>query len=172
LIFYQAPNGWLAPLWAALALILGLIDRKWECEDLPWQVHALALLALVRAFSFNLHDTAVWHDWSVRLLSLSLLSVISYSIACIIRIPLKWRERDVHHSYSWAASVLVSLLLWYELQPLSVAVGWAVFGLVLFEYGFLRKITQFRYQAYIALVAAFTRIFFVNLTVGEPQRNR
>ena len=43
----------------------------------------------------------------------------------------------------WAASTLVSLLLWYELQPLSVAVGWAVFGLVLFEYGLWRKTPQF-----------------------------
>jgi hypothetical protein len=60
------------------------------------------------------------------------------------------------------------LLLWYELLPLSIAVGWAVFGLVLFEYGVLRKITQFRYQAYVALIAAFIRIFFANLTAGEP----
>jgi hypothetical protein len=47
-------------------------------------------------------------------------------------------------------------------------VAWGAFGLVLFEYGLLRKITQFRYQAYVALVAAFTRIFFSNLTAGEP----
>jgi hypothetical protein len=47
-------------------------------------------------------------------------------------------------------------------------VAWGAFGLVLFEYGLLRKITQFRYQAYVALVAAFTRIFFANLTAGEP----
>src|SRR5437899_4263789 len=82
--------------------------------------------------------------------------------------PDEWRQLDLHHVYSWAASVIVSLLLWYELQPLSIAVGWAVFGLVLFEYGILRKIAQFRYQAYVALLAAFARIFFANLTAGEP----
>jgi hypothetical protein len=81
--------------------------------------------------------------------------------------PQEWRARSVHHIYSFSASTIVSLLLWYELQPLSVAVGWAVFGLVLFEYGLLRKIAQLRYQAYIALVASFARIFFVNLATGE-----
>jgi len=45
---------------------------------------------------------------------------------------------------------------------------WGAFGLVLFEYGLLRKITQFRYQAYVALVAAFTRIFYSNLTASDP----
>jgi hypothetical protein len=55
-----------------------------------------------------------------------------------------------------------------QTQPTSVAVAWGAFGLVLFEYGLLRKITQFRYQAYIALIGAFTRIFFSNLTSSEP----
>src|SRR5207253_3519527 len=91
-----------------------------------------------------------------------------YALSRLIRMPEQWRQRDLHHIYSWSASIVVSLLLWHELQPLSIAVGWAVFGLVLFEYGILRKITQFRYQAYVALIAAFARIFFSNLTSSEP----
>jgi len=43
-----------------------------------------------------------------------------------------------------------------------------VFGLVLFEYGLLRNTRQFRFQAYVALAAAFGRIFFANLTAGNP----
>jgi hypothetical protein len=104
----------------------------------------------------------------VRLLSISVVIVIFYMMSRVVRIAEEWRARDFHHVYSWAASVLGSLLLWYELSPLSVAVGWAAFGLLLFEYGLVRKIAQFRYQAYIAFIAAFTRIFFVNLTAGEP----
>jgi hypothetical protein len=168
LMYYEAPNGWLAPLWAAFALVLALVDRRWAVDELRWQAHILAVLTLARTFTFNLHLTATWHNWSVRLLSLSLVAVIFYAIAQVVRMPQEWRERDFHHAYSWAASVLGSLLLWYELQPLSVAVGWAAFGLILFEYGLLRKVKQFRYQAYIAFVAAFARIFFVNLTAGEP----
>jgi hypothetical protein len=63
---------------------------------------------------------------------------------------------------------VVSLLMWYESQPLSVALGWGVFGIVLFEYGLLRNTRQFRFQAYVALAAAFGRIFFANLTAGNP----
>jgi hypothetical protein len=47
-------------------------------------------------------------------------------------------------------------------------VGWAVFGLVLFEYGLWRKVRQFRFQAYVALAASFGRIFFANLTAETP----
>lgn len=168
LMYFEAPNGWLAPLWASFALVLALADGKWLLDDLRWQAHILALLSLVRAFTFNLQSTATWHNWSVRLLSLSLVTIIFYAMARVVRMPDEWRARDFHHAYSWAASTLGSWLLWYELSPLSVTVGWAAFGLILFEYGLLRKIPQFRYQAYVAFVAAFIRIFFVNLTAGEP----
>jgi len=118
----------------------------------------------------NLYVTDLWHGISVRLLSLAIVAVIFYALSRLIRMPDEWRQRDIHHIYSWAASSIGGLLLWYELQtqPTSIAVAWGAFGLVLFEYGLLRKSTQFRYQAYVALVAAFTRIFFSNLTASEP----
>ncbi len=166
--WYEAPNGWLAPLWAGFALVLALIDLRFKLDELRWQAHILSLLALARSVIVNLHVTATWHELSVRLLSLTLVAVFFYSMSSMVRMPEQQRERDMHHAYSWAASTIVSLLLWYELVPLNVAVGWAVFGLVLFEYGTLRNVSQFRYQSYVALVASFTRIFFVNLTAGEP----
>ena len=170
LAWYEAPNGWLAPLWAAFALVLAIVDQRLELEELPWQSHILAGLTLLRSMSVNFYVTATWRGISVRLLSLAIVAVIFYALSRLIRMPDEWRRRDIHHVYSWAASAIGGLLLWYELQsqPASIAVAWGAFGLVLFEYGLLRKITQFRYQAYVALVAAFTRIFFVNLTVGEP----
>jgi hypothetical protein len=167
LAWYEYPNGWLAPLWATFALVLAIVDQRVELEELPWQSHILAGLTMLRVFSVNLYVAATWHGLSVRLLSLAIVAVIFYALSRLIRMPEDWRQRDLHHIYSWAASVIVSLMLWYELQPLSIAVGWAVFGLVLFEYGLMRKITQFRYQAYVALIAAFVRIFFANLTAGE-----
>jgi outer membrane biosynthesis protein TonB len=166
--WYQAPNGWLAPLWAGFALVLALIDHRFELEELGWQAHILSLLALVRCVSFNLQLTDTWHDVSVRLLSLTAVAVCFYAMTWVVRMPEEWREREFNHGYSWAGSTLVSLVLWYELAPLGIAIGWAVFGLVLFEYGSFRDVRQFRGQAYVALFASFVRIFFANLTAGEP----
>jgi len=168
LAWYEAPGGWLAVVWAVFALVLAMVDRQFEVEDLRWQAHALAGLAMFRSVTVNLYVTETWHGIGVRLLSLSIVAVVFYALSRIIRMPEEWRTREFHHIYSWAASALVSLLMWYELQPLSVAVGWAVFGLVLFEYGLLRNTRQFRFQAYVALAAAFGRIFFANLTAGNP----
>jgi hypothetical protein len=168
LAWYEAPSGWIAVVWAVFALVLAIVDRRFEVEELAWQAHALAGLTLLRSVTVNLHLTDTWHGISVRLLSLAIVAVVLYALSRVIRMPEDWRTREFHHVYSWAASALVSMLLWYELQPLSVAVGWAVFGLVLFEYGLLRTTRQFRFQAYAALAAAFGRIFFANLTAGDP----
>jgi Predicted membrane protein (DUF2339) len=170
LAWYEQPNGWLAPIWATFALVLALVDQRFELEELPRQSHILAGLTLLRSISVNLYVTDLWHGVSLRLLSLAMVAVIFYALSRVIRMPDEWRKRDIHHIYSWAASAIGGLLLWYELQtrPTGIAVAWGSFGLVLFEYGLLRKVTQFRYQAYVALIAAFTRIFFSNLTSSEP----
>jgi Predicted membrane protein (DUF2339) len=168
LAWYEAPGGWLAVVWAVFALVLAMVDCRFELEELGWQAHVLAALTLFRSVTVNLYVADTWHGISVRLLSLAMVAVVFYALSRIIRMPEDWRVREFHHIYSWAASALVALLMWFELQPLSVAVGWAVFGLVLFEYGLLRKIRQFRFQAYVALSAAFGRIFFANLTAGRP----
>jgi hypothetical protein len=168
LAWYEAPDGWLAVVWAVFALVLALVDRRFEVEELAWQAHILAALAMLRSISVNLHLIETWHGISVRLLSLSIVAVTFYALSRIVRMPDEWRTREFHHVYSWSASALVSLVMWYELQPLSVAVGWAVFALVLFEYGLLRNTRQFRFQSYVALVAAFVRIFYSNLTAGNP----
>ncbi|HET7258854.1 MAG TPA: DUF2339 domain-containing protein, partial [Candidatus Acidoferrum sp.] len=166
LMWYEASTGWLAAFWALFAFALAAIDRRFKLDDLRWQAHALAAITMLRCIGVNLHNEELWHGLSVRLLTLALVAVVFYAMSLFIRMPEEWRSRDFHHIYSWSASLLVSLLLWYELDPLGRALGWAVFGLVLFEYGFLRKIAQYRYQAYVAFTAAFARIFFANLTAG------
>jgi hypothetical protein len=170
LAWYEAPGGWLAAVWAVFALVLALVDRRFELDDLGGQAHVLAALTLLRSVTVNLYVGDTWHGISVRLLSLATVSVVFYALSRVVRMPEDWRAHEFQHIYSWAGSTLVSLLMWYELQPLSIALGWAIFGLVLFEYGLLRNVKQFRFQSYVAFMAAFVRIFFANLTAGSTDQ--
>jgi Predicted membrane protein (DUF2339) len=167
LMWYEFSTG-LAAFWALFAFALAAVDRRFKLDDLRWQAHALAALTMIRSVGFNMYVQDTWHGLSVRLLSLSTVAVVFYALSRLVRMPERWRARDFQHIYSWSASLVVALLLWRELKPLSLAVGLAAFGLVLFEYGLLRKIAPFRYQAYVAFTAAFARIFFANLAAGDP----
>jgi hypothetical protein len=163
LAWNESPQLWLVALWAVFALALAIIDRIVDVEEFPYQAHVLALLAVLRAVTLNLYAQDQWRGIDLRLLTVSILIAVLYALARWVRMPESVHAR---HAYTWVGSGLAAWLLWSELQPISVALGMAGFGLVLFELGTWRQQKQIRLQAYSALTAAFARIFFVNLSAA------
>ena len=166
LAFREVQSGWLAVVWALFAVTLALVDRRWHFEELPYQAHVLSVMAVVLSVTVNLHLETQWHNLSVRLLSTGGVILVLYAMTSLVRMPDDWRSHGWQHLYSWAGSALAASLMWYELQPLSVAVAWAMFGAVLVEFGLRRQLRQLQFQSYVVLGAAFARIFFANLNSG------
>ncbi|MGH9559833.1 MAG: hypothetical protein ACRD3S_00130, partial [Terracidiphilus sp.] len=164
LAWHESPQAWLAPIWVGFALALVFADRIFSVEELPWQAHILALLAAIQAVTFNLFLEGKWRGIDLRLITVTLIVCAFYLIARFVRLPESSSKSELRHIYTWAASGLAAWMIWSELQPVAVALGIAVFGLLLFEYGQWRETRQIRFQGYVALAAAFGRIFFVNLT--------
>jgi len=166
LAWNESPQLWLTAIWAVFALALAIVDRIFDVEELPYQAHVLALLAVCRAVTLNLYTQDKWHNADLRLITVGILIAVLYAMAMWVRMPESLRQPEARHVYTWAGSALTAWLLWSELQPIGVAVGLAVFGLLLFEFGTGRQQRQIRLQSYLALAAAFARIFFVNLTAA------
>jgi uncharacterized membrane protein len=166
LAWHESPQPWLAAIWAVFALALALADRFFDVEELPWQAHLLALLAVIQAVTLNLYNQDKWHDVDLRLITVSILVAVLYALARWVRFPSSLESTEARHVYTWVGSGLFAWMLWSELQPVSVAVGLAILGLALFELGHWRKIKQLRLQGYAILIASFVRIFFVNLTAA------
>ncbi|HEY3704535.1 MAG TPA: DUF2339 domain-containing protein [Terracidiphilus sp.] len=164
LAWHESPQPWLAVLWAGFALVLALADRWFGIEELPWQAHVLAVLAVARCAAVNLGETGKWHNVDLRLLTVVPVIAVLYALARWVRIPESGTA--ARHVYTWAAAGVFGWLLWAELQPVAVAVGLAVLGLALFEAGDWRDARQLRLQAYAFFATSFGRIFFVNLTAA------
>jgi uncharacterized membrane protein len=64
---------------------------------------------------------------------------------------------------SIAASALVTVLLWKQLDSTFIAIGWIVFGIILFEVGAWRSWSQLRCQGYVLFVLAFAALLSINL---------
>jgi uncharacterized membrane protein len=166
LAWHESPQPWLAVIWVLLALALAIFDRIFDVEELPYQAHVLALLAVVRAVTLNYFIEDKWHGVHLRLVTIAIVVAALYALARWVRMPQSLRDSEARHAYTWAAAGLAAWLLWRELQPISVALGLGVFGLLLFEIGAWRKQRQLRLQAYALFAASFLRIFFVNLTAA------
>jgi hypothetical protein len=167
LVWNESSQPWLAAIWAVFALALAVVDRVFDVEELPYQAHVLALLAVLSAVTFNVYTEDKWRGVDLRLMTLSIVIAVLYALARWVRMPATVDESTGRHAYTWVGSGLAAWMLWSELQPIGVAPGLAVFGLLLFEIGTWKKQKQLRLQAYVALAAAFGRIFFVNLTATK-----
>ncbi len=166
LAWHESAQPWLAVVWALFAIALAVVDRVFSIEELPWQAHILALLAVVRAVTLNLYLHDQWRGIDMRLLTVSILVAVLYALARWVRLPDSLHTSGARHAYTWVASGLAAWMIWAEMKPVGVAVAWAVFGLLLFEIGAWKQQKQLRLQAFTLLIAAFVRIFFVNLTAA------
>jgi len=164
------PQSWCAVFWSALAFTLAIAAQRLDAPSLRYQATFVAALSLLRALSINLEETGQFHGITLRLITISAVSALLYATS-------RWSptesatsfDRIASESYTWAGSLLLTLLAWYELRPVGVADAWVVGALVLLELGVRRKSLGLRLQAYAALSASFLRIFFVNLNAdGLP----
>ena len=172
------PEAWTAVAWSALGLAMMFTARRLAAGELACQAIFVAAASVVRVFAINLEATDKFHGITLRLLTILLVSVLLYlttrwNWAAADGISISQRvysfEQLAFAGYTWAGSFLLALVAWYELRQVSVAVAWAVGGLLLLELGLLRQKPSLRLQAYTALLASFLRIFFVNLNAaGNP----
>ncbi|MGH9603095.1 MAG: hypothetical protein ACRD24_11985, partial [Terriglobales bacterium] len=166
LMWYELPEAWTAVVWMAFALLLVVLGRGLGRRDLPLEGQVLALAAVARVLLVNVRLEEGLRGVSLRLITMAGVAAAAYVLS-------RWAEvKDVALSkyfssvWTWAGSLLAALLIYYELRPVSVAVGWAAFGVLLFELGSTTMSRALRMQGYTALTASFVRLFFVNLNAA------
>lgn len=170
------PEAWTAVAWCAVGLTLTVCARWLSLRDVAYQGMLLAVASAVRVLAINLGDTGKFHGVSLRLITIVLVSALLY-------VTIRWRwagdvtlgdrivsfEQLTFAGYTWAASFLLALVAWYQLRAVAVADAWVVGGLMLLELGLTWKKPSLRTQGYVAFVASFLRMFFVNLNAaGNP----
>ena len=159
-------DAWVAVVWAIIGFVIALAGNRLKIERLGVQANILAAAALIRVLAVNVELPGQFHAIGLRLITMSCVAALLYLSA-----PWTAFERSgrVPSAYTWAGSFLVALVAWYELRPISVALAWALFGILLIELGIMRKHRDLLDQGLVAMAAAFTRIFFVNLNAdGAP----
>ena len=168
------PETWTAVAWCAIGMALAFVGQRYAEQTLRRQAYAMGFAAVVRTLAINIESTGKTHGVSLRLLSVATIATLLYASSRWSGKPddgagvrISQRTFSVAQlassAYTWAASGLLGLLAWYELRPVGVADAWLVGGLLLLEIGIAQKKFSLRLQSYVALLAAFARIFFVNM---------
>ena len=173
--------GWMAcPLlgaavcWMALACALAWLARRTDLQALRMQSLLVAGFAFLRVLIVNLPSDSKYHvgtrQWPARLVTVAGVIALGYLAAYWHRTKNQDWLRWLEPGFSWAASTMLTLLLWYELSSASVALGWGLFALLVFEAGVRRSSVHLRLQAYVAGLCIFLRLLFVNLNATSAER--
>jgi hypothetical protein len=167
LVWYQAPQPWIGVGWVALALVLALAARYWKDGALLWQTHVLSLMAacwtLYESFAPQYRGTRV------QLISVVVTVGSLYLLNWIVNVKEIIGNERISQTYSWAGSLLLSWLIWYQFPAIDVALAWGLLGLALFMLGDWKQWGFLRAQSYVALTCSFAHIFYANFNVlGEP----
>ena len=159
----QAENQmWTPVLWIGLAAVLGTAGRFWKDRALLWQTHLLAAAATVWTIYATFLGNPQYHGTRTQLISVLITSAVLYGLTWVTNTkPLVESDR-IWQAYSWAGSLLLTWLGWYQLEPINVSLAWGMFGLILFEIGYEKASAYLRAQAYVALAASFAHLFYSN----------
>lgn len=167
-LWFAFPGMWTAVLWATLALLLGIIGDRFEQTPLAIQGNLMAVAAIVRLVTLNFSSSEQWHGLSLRLVTVGATALLLYAAAPFARAADSGQKGPwsiFTAAYTWAASILLGVLIWYEVAPLNVALAWMVLGIVLLEISLSLGASFLLWQGFAALAASFARIFFANLDV-------
>lgn len=156
---------WVSVIWAVFGLLLLIAATRLKRLEFAFQGVLVSGFAAVLALTVNLFAKAPFSlipTLSLRLVTMTLI------VACLY-FSASWARREggnwaaIGAGYTWAGSLLVWMLVLYELQSLHVALGWVLFGLALFECGIFLKSFNLRLQAYVVFATALLRVFLVNV---------
>jgi len=112
-------------LWIGLGLALSLVGDALKRGDLKWQTFALVLISFGRALDVSLEPTTLFHHLTYRLISVSLTAVGIYLLA-------RWAPRiEIRPIYTFAGTVLLTVLAYQEAPQPWIPVAWISLALVL-----------------------------------------
>jgi hypothetical protein len=160
LAFKETPEPWIGVAWICLALLLAVAARFWKDRALLWQTHVLSLLAA----GWTLYSSFApqYRGSRVQLVSVALTAGLLYVLNWITNISEIIGDERISQVYSWAGSLLISWLIWYQVQANDVSLVWGLLGLGLFLIGEWKAWSFLRVQSYVVLTCSFAHIFYAN----------
>ena len=172
LAFEEISSPWIAVAWAVFALLLLIIGNRVKRIQLHFQAYLLSIAAFVQAVSVNLNNLDRFRlipSLTLRFVTIALVAALFYLCARFAAKGDFAQAPVVGAAYTWAASSLIALWMFREFHEHQVALGWAIFALVLFETGVWRSSRSFRAQGYILLLLSFLRLLIFNFDVAPNQ---
>jgi hypothetical protein len=159
----ELPTVWIALAWAALAVCLCLLGRRFQLRDFSLQEHVLAAASVVTLVLFNL-DAAHAFD---RYLPLIGCAAAFYAVS---RISTQ-KDAPYRQAAAWlhtgTATALLAALAWHESSQPWLAVIWVLFALALAIVDRVFTAEELSWQAHALALLAAIQAVLLNFSITD-----
>jgi hypothetical protein len=165
-IYAYFPDNVLAVVLAALVVILSWTGRRASFAELIYQGHAIAAVAVVQVIITGSGLESAWHSVPERVLTFVPVAGLLYLSSRFVRLSETFSKAVFAALYAWAATGLLSALIWFQFKDWKVAVLWVGLGLALTLFAETLKRTDLKWQAFVLVLLAAARALFVNFALN------
>ena len=159
----ELPTAWIAPAWAALAVALCLLGRKFRLRDLALQEHVLAVATVAALFAFNAGATLAID----RYLPMMGCAAAFYAVSRFCTLKDASYTRTAAWLHTWTATSLLATLAWHESPQPWLAVIWILFALALAIIDRVFTVEELPWQAHMLALLAAGRAATVNFFITD-----
>jgi len=164
--------------WAFIGFVLFCLGTLWQARDLRFQAILIAILTFWRSWSTNFYLLGSFYGIPERIATTIPAIATLYALALLafycpgalaqggeeVRPGLRARlDASPRHLLSILASLLLAILLFYEVQGNFLTVAWTVQGLGLIVTGFLIRERTFRLSGLVLFAVCLCKIFLIDL---------
>ena len=152
--------------WAAFALAMLILGHRWNVSDLRWQSYLLAALTFWRSWTTNFYAPESFAGVSGRVLTGAIVVACFYAAHILTPRPRADDtsiERHARLYFSMLASVLLAVLLFYEVSGSVLTVAWGIEGVALLLAGFPLSDRVFRLSGLTLFLVCVLKLFLYDL---------
>ena len=163
--------------WAAYGLVLLYVGIRIKHVDLRWQSYLIALLTFARSWATNFYvpeslagPFSPVVTGSIVVGSLYVSQLLSARRPEALPAPrsgmgrgLMWLDGHARGLFCVLATVLLAVLLWYEVEPRVLTASWGIQGAALLVVGFVLRDRAFRLAGLGVMAVCLPKLFFFDL---------
>lgn len=159
---------------ALLVFLLSVLGEQFSIGDLTYQAHWIAVVAFVQTIVAGRTLETSWHGVPGRIFMFAPVAGLLYLSSRYVRLSETSNKEICFSAYSWAATSLLAVLIWFQSPDWSMILLWIGLGLALSLVGDALKRGDLKWQslALVLLSSVFalrislapTTFFFHHLT--------
>ncbi|MCE5307811.1 MAG: DUF2339 domain-containing protein [Acidobacteriales bacterium] len=158
--------------WSLFALVLLALGLRYRLDDLRWQSYLLSIGAFIRSWNTNFYIPESLGGWRMRVLTGAIVIACFYAgeFVCPRRAVDRIGAR-ARVMFSLLATLLLAVLLFYEVSGALLTVAWGLEGVALMVAGFSLRERSMRLSGLTLLGVCIGKLFFYDLRrLDTPHR--